>query len=572
MAMENMSHRGNKFRSRVKIVSIYCKAAFFDDRAYSKRYSNLVNSPISIPGHCFLDRLPVALGPALVSFSRPKIATKPFLNLLIVLLTALLLTLRATNAPAMQPDVLVIIADQWSPRYVSWDNREVRTPHLDRIAHEGMIFDACYTPSPVCMPARVSLLTGLYPHNGGHGLWGNAAAYCPAPENAPMFRDIRGAGLTTAQIGKTHWTAGIGWRQQFKSSGEFFESLGLDYVADISGPPDSTKGRDPYSRQLEKLGLLKTVADDLHHRYVNGEFEARASVVKTEDYHDSFTTGLAIEFIRAQPRDKPLCMVVSLHSPHPPLDAPGEYASMYDPEKLTLPANVPETYLRDGNILDHAETRRMLANYLGKMALVDDCVGWLAEAMKTRGTWDNTLVIFTADHGEMMGAHGYLTKGRFYEESVRVPLIMRWPGHIQSGRSQAPVQMMDVYPTVVDAVGGELTLGRFAKSLLPIATGNAKRVRPIAVSEIGDKVPLRMMARDDRFKYWVDESREYLFDLESDPLELRNLAEEPQHLETLRQMQQKLLTHLRSTQVNAAAGYKSKVQRLREADSKELKP
>ncbi|MDP1592540.1 MAG: sulfatase-like hydrolase/transferase [Prosthecobacter sp.] len=479
-----------------------------------------------------------------------------------------LLSSALADAPPRKPDVLVIIADQWSPRYVSWDNPEVRTPQLDRIAREGMVFDACYTPSPVCMPARVSLLTGLYPHNGGHGLWGNAAGYFPKPEDAPMFRDIQNAGLTTAQIGKTHWTAGPAWKEQFKNSGAFHKALGLDHVSDIPGPPDSTKGRDPYSQHLQKLGLLQAVADDLHGRYVKGEFAPRASVVKPEDYHDSVTTGLAVDFIRAQPKEKPLCLVVSLHSPHPPLDAPGDYATMFDPEKLTLPANVPPKYLREGHALDHAETRAMLANYLGKMALVDDCVGKLAEAMKARGTWDNTLVIFTADHGEMMGAHGYLTKGRFYEESVRVPLVLRWPGEIKTGRSKAPVQMMDVYPTIVEAVGGELTPGRFAKSLLPIATGQKDRIRTIAVSEIGDKAPLRMMARDDRFKYWADEEREYLFDLETDPLEQNELSAAPEHRETLSQMREKLLTHLRSTQVNAAAGYKSKVQRLREAAKK----
>ncbi len=160
---------------------------------------------------------------------------------------------------------------------------------------------------------------------------------------------------TTAQIGKTHWTAGPAWHEQFKNSGAFFKALGLDHVADISGPPDSTKGRDPYSQHLQKLGLLQAVADDLHGRYVKGEFEPRASVVKAEDYHDVFTTGLAVDFIRAQPKEKPLCLVVSLHSPHPPLDAPGDYATMFDPEKLTLPANVPAKYLREGRALDHAE-------------------------------------------------------------------------------------------------------------------------------------------------------------------------------------------------------------------------
>jgi arylsulfatase A-like enzyme len=245
---------------------------------------------------------------------------------------------------------------------------------------------------------------------------------------------------------------------------------------------------------------------------------------------------------------------------------------MFDPEKLTLPANVPEKYLREGHALDHAKTRRMLANYLGKMALVDDCVARLADAMKARGTWDKTLVIFTSDHGEMMGAHGFLTKGRFYEESVRVPLVIRWPDHVKAGRSKAPVQMMDVYPTIVEAVGGELTANRFAKSLLPIAKGEADHVRPIATSEIGDKPPLRVMARDDRYKYWADEEHEYLFDLEADPLEEHELSTDPLHHETLNQMREKLLTHLRSTQVNKAAGAKSKVQRLREAEAKKKAP
>ena len=201
---------------------------------------------------------------------------------------------------------------------------------------------------------------------------------------------------------------------------------------DVSGPPDSDNDRSPYAAFLKERGLLGTVANDIRRRLVTGEFEPRASVVSVADYHDSFVTGRAVEAIRAQRKDQPLCLVVSLHSPHPPLDAPGDYATMFDPEKLTLPANVPPNYLREGHALDHAKTRAMLANYLGKMALVDDCVGKLAEAMKTRGTWDNTLVIFTADHGEMMGAHGYLTKGRFYEESVRVPMLWRrmpscWP-------------------------------------------------------------------------------------------------------------------------------------------------
>ncbi len=492
---------------------------------------------------------------------------KQILSVLTTLLLAPLAALDAADASAKKPDVLVILTDQWSPRYLSWDNPQVRTPNLDRIAREGMIFDACYTTSPICMPARVSLITGLYPHNGGHELWGNATSYRVAPEAAPMFRDIQRAGYTTAQIGKLHWTAGPAWKQEFKTEEAYHRALGLDYVVDVSGPPDSAKDGSPYAQHLQKLGLLDTLAADIHKRLVEWEFEPRASVVPVTEYHDSFVTGAAVDFIRQQPKDKPLCVVVSLHSPHPPLDAPGEFATMFDPEKLTLPANVPTRVQREGHVLSHAEVRKLLANYLGKIALVDRCTGQLIEAMKARGTWDETLAIFTADHGEMMGAHSAFTKGRFYEESVRVPLVVRWPGHVQAGRTKALAQMCDVYPTIVEAIGGEVTPGRFAKSLLPVATGKVASVRDLVISEIGNAPPLRMMARDARYKWWTEDEREFLFDLDSDPLEQQNLAKAPEHRETLNRMRDQLLNHLRTTQVNQAEGYKPKVQRLREQEA-----
>lgn len=472
----------------------------------------------------------------------------------------------ATAASAAQPDLLVILTDQWSPRYLSWDNPQVKTPHLDQIAKEGMIFDACYTTSPVCMPARISLITGLYPHNGGHAAWGNSQNYYVKPDDAPMFRDMRKAGYTTAQIGKLHWSGGPSWKEEFNTPEEYNEALGLDHVVDVAGPPDSTSGGTPYVRYLRERGLLTTVAKDMHDRYVKGEFIPKTSAVSPEDYHDVFIAKKAADFIRNQAKDKPLCLVTSFHSPHPPLDAPGDYATMYDPESLTLPANVPDVYLREGHALNHAKTKRSLANYLGKISLTDDNIGRLIAALKERGTWENTLVIFTADHGEMMGAHGYLTKGRFYEESARVPMLVRWPGHVKAGRSFAPVQMMDAYPTLVEAAGGELSPGRFATSLLPIASGKKKSIRPVAVSEIGTVAPLRVMARDARYKWWAEEKKEFLFDLQNDPLEMTNLAELPEHAATLQHMREQMLLHLRSTQLNLSAGYKSKVQRLREKE------
>ena len=482
-------------------------------------------------------------------------------------LFASLCLLRCVSGAEPKPDVLVILTDQWSPRYLSWENPEVRTPNLDRIARDGLIFDACYTTSPVCMPARISLVTGLYPHNHGHAVWGNVMHYYVPAEAATMFGDIQRAGYTTAQIGKLHWFSGANWKRDFQTVDEYHRALGLNVVVNGSGPPDSPNEKSPYCQHLRELGVLDAVATDMHDRYVKGEYLPRPSVVKPDDYHDSFTTGAAVDYIRSQPADKPMCLVVSLHSPHPPLDAPGEFATMYAPESLTLPPNVPESFARDKQSVDRTELRKWLANYLGKISLADHNVGRLVAAMQQRGTWDNALVIFTSDHGEMMGSHGAMTKGRFYEESARVPLVIRWPQHVRPGRTKALAQMFDVYPTIVEAIGGQLTIARMARSLLPVATGKAAAVRSLAISEIGNLPPLRIMARDLRYKWWAEDDREFLFDMDNDPFELHNLAGEPEHRDTLNRMHQQMLLCLRSTQVNLAEGYKSKVQRLREAEA-----
>jgi arylsulfatase A-like enzyme len=482
-------------------------------------------------------------------------------------LLGLILFARPLVSAPDRPDVLIILTDQWSPRWLSWENPQVRTPHLDEIAAGGMIFDRCYTTSPVCMPARVSLITGLYPHNAGHGLWGNILEYHVPPGEATMFRDVKAAGLTTAQIGKTHWTSGKAVRKTFPAPADFHSALGLDHVLDVPGPPSSAEERGPYANYLRDLGLLEVVATDMHHRYVKWEYEPRANPAPPEHYHDSFVARSAVEFIDRQPADRPFCLVVSLHSPHPPLDAPGEFATMFDPATLELPPNVPEPYRRELRDIGHAETRAMLANYLGKIALLDRHIGDLVGAMRRRGTWDEAFFALTSDHGEMMGAHGTLSKGRFYEESARVPLVLRWPGKIPAGRTRAPVQMMDLYPTAVEAAGGTVSAGRHAKSLLPLAKGEVAAIRPAAISEIGNPKGLNVMITDGRYKWWLDEDDEFLFDLTEDPFEMGNLAAESGSTEIRLRMQRLFIDHFRETQTNLSEGYRSKVQRLREAEA-----
>jgi arylsulfatase A-like enzyme len=147
----------------------------------------------------------------------------PFAGVVLIVVAAF--SEAAKAAVPAKPDVLVILCDQWSPRYLSWENPQVRTPNLDRIAAEGLIFDRCYTPSPLCMPARTSLITGLYPHNQGHSLWGNTGEFYVSPESATMFRDIGTAGYSTAQIGKLHWFSTAAARREFADITEYHRAL-----------------------------------------------------------------------------------------------------------------------------------------------------------------------------------------------------------------------------------------------------------------------------------------------------------------------------------------------------------
>ncbi len=463
-----------------------------------------------------------------------------------------------------RPDVLFILTDQWNPRCLPFaGDGAVPTPNLARLAAEGIVFDNCYTPCPVCIPARCSLLSGLYPHN--HNIFGNLATYYIPSEITRMFQDIRRTGYTTSQIGKHHWTEGGAWSPRFESLDDYFDALGLDDCREIATPFTTPEGPGVYQDHLRKIGRLDAYCHDIARRVVQGQYVVRPSVVAPEDHNDSFVAQTAIEFLNEQPRDRPYCLVVSFPGPHTPLDAPGRYARMIPPESIELPPNVPLEFRYRQVTHDRDSVRRMRANYFGKMALIDDNIGRIIDVLKRRGTWDKTLVIFSADHGEMIGAHGRVSKGSFHEESVRVPLVMRWPGKIPSGRrTPALAQLFDIYPTIVEAIGGELSAGHFAKSQLPVATGETESVRDAVFSEIGTRPPLNFMVRTPRYVWWTSRGKESLFDMQTDPYQMDNLIESPEHREVIQEIRSRHLEYFIETQYNVSAGYVPRLNRMKE--------
>jgi choline-sulfatase len=193
-------------------------------------------------------------------------------------------------------------------------------------------------------------------------------------------------------------------------------------------------------------------------------------------------------------------------------------------------------------------SRRCMANYGGKVTLIDACVGRILDALEARGLADNTLVIFWSDHGEMGGDHLRHSKVVFYDSSARIPMLLRWPAAIQPGQvSDALVEQIDVFGTVVEAADTEPSQRAFAKSLLPLARGETDQLHGAVFSEVQRTV----MIRDDRYKYAVDpQGRGYLLhDMQEDPLEQRNLIGHPDFVEIERALRERLLTWFVSTQV-----------------------
>ncbi len=424
-----------------------------------------------------------------------------------------------------RPDVLILMTDQLNPYCLGCaGDRTVRTPHIDRLAAEGTRFNAAYTVSPVCMPARASFLSGLYPHN--HQFWRNYTDRVFPEELAVMFRDIRDAGYFTAKVGKFH-TFNPGWGEDFEAYADHYRAIGFEYAEETPGPFMTPFHRSNYTRHLKARGLLEAYQKDIAERLAEGQYTVRPSPVMPEDHNDAFIGRRAVEFIDGAPRDRPICLFVSFPGPHTPLDAPGEFGTMYDPADVELPPNAAEGpgYNRRGETGSLERVRRMRANYYGKITLIDAWVGRVVEAMVRRGRWEGALAFFLADHGDHMGAHGRVSKGSFFEESARVPLIVRWPGRVRADAETAALaEHMDVCPTILDAIGAARTPGHYGRSLLGVATGASDSVHEAVFSEISSGDRQRYMVRTPRYKWWLDGERERLFDMEADPYEMNDLA------------------------------------------------
>ncbi len=467
------------------------------------------------------------------------------------------------------PDIVLFLCDDLNSFYLGFaDDPDVHTPHIDALAAEGTVFTRCYSASTVCMPARTSLITGLYPHSTG--CWGNANELFVNPRLTSLFANLDRAGYATGVIGKTHWYAGNGFKNQFESKKAYMEGIGIHFYKDVATTFASRGGSGLYQDYLRKIGKFEAQSADLTERLRNNQYVARPSLLEPEQTGDWMMVDLATEYIGKAPKTQPFALMIGISNPHSPFDPPGKYASQYEPENLSLRPNVEVPFNKYGTEYNAETVKEARAAYLGKISFIDDLVGRTVDALKARGTWDRTLFVFTADHGLLVGEHRNISKGQFWEEVARVPLIIRAPGLGPSGtESSALCQLIDVYPTLVEAAGGEISPHVDGRSLLPQLHDPAAPGRDAVFTEISHGEDLNYLVRDERYKWFLMDGETHLYDLETDPFEQTNLIGTRQGKEIAPVLKDRLRRFLMTTQLDYSAGYTPAATREKERAEKE---
>ncbi|GAB4532133.1 MAG: sulfatase-like hydrolase/transferase [Anaerolineae bacterium] len=464
------------------------------------------------------------------------------------------------------PNILLIITDQQRADTLGFIGRTpCRTPNMDRLAAEGISFDRAMTTSPLCTPARASIFTGQYPHQVG--MMSNNKAL---RATATLTDRLRARGYHTAYAGKWHLDAqhppyepadpaarGVEYE---RSLPRWFERYAgqepEDYTAwcQANGLPDGWAFNNPALRTTRKpsMSVPKT---------------ARLNMAPDQTI-DGWITDIALRFLAERPANCPFFLVIGYQGPHPPFAVPEPFYSMYDPAAIPEPPNFrPSPGKPRANTtgfyhqlwLDHGQEweawQKSVAVYWGFVTLIDDQIGRLLQALEDEGMLDDTLVIFTSDHGEMLGQQGLWHKMVPYEEAIRVPLVMRCPRRISAGlRSKAVTSVMDIAPTILSVIGERIPEEMLGRDLSPAFQDGAEfQSDPFRFAEhkpLGEwhrAVEWRLVTNN-QFKYvWNHGDLDELYDLLADPYERLNLIDDPVMQPVVREYRALLRSWMRET-------------------------
>jgi choline-sulfatase len=423
--------------------------------------------------------------------------------------------------PAEQPNILFLMSDQHAQKLAGcYGDPIVRTPHLDRLAARGVIFDNAYCPSPICTPSRMSLLTARWPST--QSCWTNADML---PSDIPTYlHGLGAAGYQPALIGRLH-------------------SIGPDQLHGYAEREVGDHSSNWVGATTHDMGVLNRTNDPFRTSLVRS-----GAGLSSYEVHDVDVAEAACNWLRRRARSaasqqnpaRPFALGVGFMLPLPTIPAPdadGDHAYLRHWRTITGITDVTE-----------AEILRARTAYYGLTTRLDGLIGRVLETLEDLGLADNTLVIYSSDHGDQLGERGLWWKQTFFDESAKVPLIMAWPRMLPAGERRAQVvNLLDVGPTLLEAVGAPSLPGADGSSFLGLARDPRAPWLDLSYSEYctdgsarwdeGNAVVQRMV-RMGPWKYiYYHGYLPQLFDLASDPHETRDLANDPAHAALCRQLE-----------------------------------
>ncbi|NKB72321.1 MAG: sulfatase-like hydrolase/transferase [Candidatus Latescibacteria bacterium] len=465
-----------------------------------------------------------------------------------------------------RPNILWYCSDQQRfDTLAALGNPHINTPRLDQFMERATAFTHAYCQSPICTPSRASFLTGMYP--SAIAVNGNGYSHFPdqcADRLLPHI--LNRAGYDCGLVGKLHLASPAQGQEPRVDDGYRY----FQYSHDHKGP--RVNGHD-YADWIRAQGgdadaLLKPYATSVEAYRLGAQRANFGGLAEPSAQQDNIPPHLhqthwcsekAIDFIaQDRPADQPWMLSVNPFDPHPPFDAPWEYYRRYDAQSLPG-AHYESTDLDHQQRLvtagvdfqsqprhpDDWDHRRLQASYYAMIEQVDHEFGRLLDALKASDQLDNTVIIFTSDHGEMLADHGLILKGcRFYEGLVRVPLLISWPGHFAQGQtSDALVELIDLAPTLYEAAGVDTPYWVQGQSLAPVLTATQQDHRPFVRTEFYGAINYpdqthATMYRDRRWKLVSYHGKDLyeLYDLENDPWEHRDLSQDQGHQDILRDL------------------------------------
>ena len=463
---------------------------------------------------------------------------------------------------ASQPDIIFIITDQ--QRYdtiAALGASHMDTPNTDRLADRGVVFEQCHVTAPSCVPCRASLFTGYYPHTNGVLANGQPWSYT-------WVSNLADAGYHCVNIGKMHtipYDAKAGFHERFivENKDRYYEGRWFF---------------DEWDKALASHGLKKQQREQYRKRddYRNSLGAFTWDLPPTLQ-SDNFVGDTACWWLGTKPVEKPLFMTIGFPGPHPPYDPTPEMAEKYMKRDVPLPdvskeeledlvAPWKEKRVHDVEV-DHDsvawkldptrdELHRMRAYYYANVEMIDTQVGRILDALEGRGTLDNTIIIFTSDHGDNLGDHGLIQKWAPYEEVTRVPLIISAPIKFEAGRTvDAMVQLFDLGPTILEWAGVQPDETFEAVSLNPALRGEAFGGRDFVFCEqagdgnmTGASYLTMVRSKTHKLVQFRGQEEGQLFDLGSAAGETKNLWNAPEAQAIKQSLLQEMLTfHIEST-------------------------